>query len=107
MMAKKTITAVVRDIKYELEGSLLSAIQTLQNYSGELGPTAKLSIGEAGEPYDYSDAQYAYVKITVEREETDEEYALRQAHEEAHRLRMEERDRNEYERLQAKFKQAT
>lgn len=104
-MTKKTIRVVVDDIKYELEGTLESAIQTLQRYSEELGPTARLSIGERCDSCSYSDNQYAYVELTVEREETDEEYSLRLQQEQAHRLRVEEHERKEYNRLATKYKE--
>jgi hypothetical protein len=103
-VAKKTIRAEVGDIKYELEGTLESAIKVLQRYSQELGPTACISIGERCDSYSYSDTQYAYVELSIEREETDEEHAERLQKEQAHRLRIEENERKEFARLAAKYK---
>lgn len=104
-MTKKTIRVTVDNIKYELEGTLETAIEVLQRYSKELGPTAGLSIGERCDSYSYSDTQYAYVELSIEREETDEEYSLRLQQEEAHRLRIEEHERKEYNRLATKYKE--
>lgn len=41
--------------------------------------------------------------VITEREETDEEYAIRMKKNEEYRLAQEEKDRKEFERLKAKF----
>lgn len=81
-MTKNIVTANVGgSIKYDLDGrTIAEAILRLHALGAEYGIDARIDIGQEYEAYG-SDREYTYVRLTVQREETDEEYEKRTARE--------------------------
>lgn len=77
--------------------TLQEARDKLDALIAEYGPTAKINYYQL--PY----TEDSYLYVFKERFETDEEMSARIATEEQHEKVREERDRKEFERLQAKF----
>lgn len=101
-MTKKMIRAVARDdVKYSLSGKLSEALEEIQKLIEEHGADATLDIDKECEAY--SDYEYAYARVYIMREETDEEYAKRVAQEKKYAEQREQQDREAYERLKKKF----
>jgi hypothetical protein len=82
------------DINY---GTLGNALETIQSLIEAYGSDARIDYYQAP----YSESQYLYVY--VKRQESDDEYNARIANEERWERQGEEKDRQEYERLQRKF----
>jgi hypothetical protein len=101
-MTKLTVTKYSEDLKDFLDGATLSdAILQLQRWIQIYGSDAKVHIGEDRVPYE--DYYEAYLKIGVEREETDEEYSGRLRTEESLNATKEQQERALYAQLKAKF----
>ena len=82
------------DFEYD---TLDKAIANLQRYREDYGGAARIE----GRHHEYSDG--TYLAIMVNEPETDVEMTLRIAREERSAAIQEERDRQDYERLQKKF----
>lgn len=93
-MTKKIIEGSTDEftIRYMLLDDVIERLSALRV---EYGPTSELIIEE-----DYGSIQ---TYVTYKREETDEEYAQRIEAERSRQARQEEKERREFERLQAKF----
>lgn len=85
------------DFEYD---SLVEAIAKLQSHRADYGGDARIE----EHPRTYSDG--AYLAIMVNEPETDREMTDRITREEHHAAIREERDRQEFERLQKKFGKA-
>lgn len=104
MSGKKTFQEVaLQDIRWQLEGTVENAIKYLQSIAKDYGADALIGIGEEGVEYSYPDKEYAYVRISVRREETDAEYAARIAQEKEHVRNQRLRDEAELKRLKEKL----
>lgn len=84
----------VIDINYD---TLDQAIKTLQGFRDEYGGDARIEKRD----YPYEDREY--LAVMVQEDETDREMRRRIQQEEQQEARQVERDRQEYERLRAKF----
>jgi len=83
------------DLDYKTIGEAIEYLKSLQD---TYGPDAKLE----NDSYPYEDTTYLFVKVL--EEETDKEYQIRVDHEAKMKVWQEERDKKEFERLSAKFK---
>ena len=93
---RKMIEVEYTSIDFEYN-TLDEAIERLQKYREELGGDARFDTRH----YSYNDD--TYLAIMTKRPETDAEMAKRIAQEEHYAAQQEERDRQDYERLQKKF----
>ena len=93
---RKMIEVEYTSIDFEYN-TLDEAIERLQKYREELGGDAYFDTRH----YSYNDD--TYLAIMTKRPETDAEMAKRIAQEEHYAAQQEERDRQDYERLQKKF----
>ena len=93
---RKMIEVEYTSIDFEYN-TLDEAIERLQKYREELGGDACFDTRH----YSYNDD--TYLAIMTKRPETDAEMAKRIAQEEHYAAQQEERDRQDYERLQKKF----
>lgn len=101
-MTKKMIDVIARDdVKYALNGKLKDALKEIQTLIEEHGEDATLDIDRECEAY--SDHYYAYARIYVKREETDQEFATRLTKEAKRKAERVARDKAEYERLKKEF----
>lgn len=100
-MTKKIVTANVGgSIMYDLHGhTIAEALLRLHDLGVEYGFDAKIDIGQECEAYSYSDKEYAYVRLTVLREETDDEYERRTEREKQYADAREAADLAAYERI--------
>lgn len=79
-MTKKLITEVASDIKRDLHcRTIADAIIRLKELASKYGEDAVIDIGQ--EYAAYSDDQYAFVRLTIDRPETNAEYEKRMADE--------------------------
>jgi hypothetical protein len=99
----KRINEVVdKDIKYDLEGDLASAINKLQNlYEEHSAKYEHLEI-EISMESDYG-YEYVAVKLLGFRHETPEEVASRMEADAKYKQRQKDKDLKELERLQKKY----
>jgi len=103
-MTKKIIEVVARDdVKYALKGTLDETLKEVKQLIKEYGKDARLDIDAECESYSYTDTRYAYARIFVKREETDEEYSKRMAQEAQYAEMRAELDKAEYARLKKQF----
>ena len=93
---RQMVSKKIDTITYDLDGFVADSIKKLQEIIDEY-PTARISYEEI----DY-DSRYGMV-LYAEVEETDEQLASRIAMEEKIEARNEERERQMYDRLKAKF----
>lgn len=101
-MAKKMIDTVVEPyVKHQLCGKLSEAAAYLAFLIEKHGPDAVLDIGEEMELH--NDQYHAYARVYVHRMETDEEEAWREASAAAAKARVEEHERKQWEKLNAKY----
>lgn len=99
-MKKLGITVESDDVRYALDSStLIEAKKLLDSWITQYGENSRIRIDEE---YEYGET-YCRVRIEQTREETDEEYSTRIAKESTKKRQQEERERAEFERLQAKF----
>lgn len=99
-MTKKIVTATATDIKYDLDGhTIAEALLRLHDLGVEYGFDAKIDIGQECEPYSNSEREYAYARLTVLREETDDEYSRRVALEQCYADARQAADMAAYERI--------
>lgn len=100
---KKIINAIAEeDVKWNLCGSLEHVRKEIDDLINRYGKDATLDI-DAEYPDYGSHERYAFARVYIMREETDQEYAKRVAEEAKYREQMEARDRAEFQRLQEKF----
>ena len=100
-MTKKIIEADLEDLTYKLEGTLGDLRSKVDRLIQKWGPDASLSI-EIEREYD---SEYVRVTVRGNREETDKEYSTRLVAEARQKEWQDKRDRAEWERLKAKFKE--
>ena len=94
---RQMVSKKIDTITYDLDGFVADSIKKLQKIIDEY-PTARISYEEI----DSYDSRYGMV-LYAEVEETDEQLASRIAMEEKIEARNEERERQMYDRLKAKF----
>ncbi len=103
MSKKKIITVSLSEISpYELEGTLADVRNQIQSWIEQYGPTARLNWEPDHWPQ-YNDSPSPQYSIRHDREETEEEYKKRLAHEAIQKSIQDERDRKEFERLSKKL----
>lgn len=103
-MTKRMMDEYTDNRKWELDDlTLEDALHKIKQWIQQYGGKAKLDIGQEGEAYDYSNREYAYIRIVWKREETDEEYASRTAKESEQRTKQEAQERAQFEALKKKF----
>lgn len=103
-MTKKMVDTELASVKYGIAGCTLEEVlHKVKQWIHAYGGNTKFDIGEVCESYDYSNTQYAYVRLVGQREESDEAYTKRMAEEKDRKDRQEARDKVEFERLQKKF----
>lgn len=101
---KKQISESVNDIKDSLDGATLQqAIEMLHDLARTHGEDATLSIGT--ESYPYENYEYAYIKVKIQREETDEEYNKRIVQEKYYDDMRKKADLEAYERVKKSMEQ--
>ena len=93
---RKIVTTPAESLDLEYK-TLQSARDLLDELIAEYGPTARIDYHQ--QPY----SEDSYLYVFENRPETDEQMAFRIANEEKWEADREERDRKEFERLQAKF----
>jgi hypothetical protein len=100
---KKVITESVSDVSpYELELTLGDLYNRIAEWIQEHGADARLD-WDAHFYYDYDPNPSPRFNIKKDRQETDAEFSTRIALEKKRLAEQEERERQELERLQAKF----
>lgn len=100
-MTKRIVTKIVEtDIKHEIAGTLLEVIKVLEKYVDKHGPDAALEIDD--DVWEYGEC-YTRAVISVTRRETDEEETARKSAEAARKAATEARERDQWEKLNAKF----
>lgn len=88
---------------YDWDTTLKRVREQIDNLIEQYGEDARLDWDEHYR-YPYDDHTSPRYTVVIDRFETDEEMAEREAKEDAQRKQQEARELKEYERLQAKFK---
>lgn len=106
-MNKKSPKRMVSDIRndispYDFEGSLADLQVRICQWIEQYGPGARID-WDPNFHYSYDPDPSPRYNITVDREETDDEYKDRLAQEKKWQDDRDARDRAEFERLQKKF----
>lgn len=105
IIRKRIITDTITDVSpYELECSFADLRKRVDEWIDQYGENARLA-WDAHFYYDYDSNPSPRFNIMCDREETDEEIAIRVAKERQDKDLAEERDRAEFKRLQKKFQE--
>lgn len=103
---KKLIKSVQVDTHdpYEFEGTLKNVQQFIEGLIAQHGPDAELDWNpDHWEHYDNETIPRLRFEVTVQRDETDEEFNKRVSAETAQKEAQDARDKAEFERLKQKF----